>query len=260
MKKNYISVLCILTLCVLLSSCYSRKKITYLYDLRDSMQYSSTITNASKPLIQPDDILMIKITTLDKSTNELFNSGTLQIGEKVGTTGPGLTQEGYLVDKNGQIMLPYIGRVTVSGKTKEEVKELITKEISKYVKDPIVNISFNNFKYTVLGEVNKPGVKNVIGERINVFEAIAESGDMTMFAIRNKVMLLREVNGKREMVRLDFQDSEILESPYFYLQQNDIIYVEPTKYRDDRVSKNLVFVTASTALIGITNLIINLTR
>jgi len=243
-----------------MSSCYSRKKITYLYDLRDSMNYSSTITNASKPLIQNDDILMIKITTLDQSTNELFNSGTLQIGEKGGSAGSGLTQEGYLVDKNGQIMLPYIGKVSVAGKTKEEVKEIISKEISKYVKDPIVNISFNNFKYTVLGEVNAPGVKSVKGERINVFEAIAESGDMTMFAIRNKVMLLREANGKREMVRLDFQDSKILESPYFYLQQNDIIYVEPTKYRDDRVSKNLIFVSLAGTLIGVTNLIINLTR
>lgn len=261
MKKNYVQLLCLITITILLSSCYSKKKITYLYDLRDSIYYSSTITNASKPLIQDDDILLIKVATLDNTTNMLFNTGTLPIGQS-STSGASntLAQEGYLVDKNGQIMLPYIGKITVAGKTKEEVKEIITKEIGKYVKDPIVNISFNNFKYSVLGEVGSPGVKTVKGERINVFEAIAEAGDMSMFAERNKVMLLRETNGKREMVRLDFQDSRILESPYFYLKQNDILYVEPTKYRDETSSRRMLVLTATSSMLGLGTSILTLIK
>jgi polysaccharide export outer membrane protein len=135
--------------------------------------------------------------------------------------------EGYLVDKGGAINFPVIGKVTLAGLTKEEATEKMINEIKTHVKNPIVNIRFLNFKVTVIGEVNTPSTFEINSEKINVLEALGLAGDMTQFGNRDNVLIIREKDGVRTTARINLNNKEVLNSPYFYLQQNDIIYVEP---------------------------------
>jgi len=135
--------------------------------------------------------------------------------------------EGYLVDKSGYINFPVIGKVMLAGLTKEEAIEKMMNEIKAHVKNPIVNIRFLNFKVTVIGEVNTPSSFQVSSEKINVLEALGLAGDMTQFGNRTNVLIIREKDGLRTTARLNLNNKDVLNSPYFYLQQNDIIYVEP---------------------------------
>jgi polysaccharide biosynthesis/export protein len=134
------------------------------------------------------------------------------------------------VDKYGEINFPVLGKAALGGLTKKQATEKMTQELTRYVKHPIVNILFLNFKVTVIGEVNHPASFTVPSERINILEALGLAGDMTTFGRRENVLLLRDKNGVRSAIRLNLNDKEVLNSPYFYLQQNDILYVEPDNH------------------------------
>jgi polysaccharide export outer membrane protein len=135
--------------------------------------------------------------------------------------------EGYLVDKNGFINFPVIGKIALSGLTKEEAQDKMTDLIKVHVKNPIVNVRFQNFKVTVIGEVNQPASFNVATEKINVLEALGLAGDMTAYGRRENVLIIREKDGMRTTTRINLNSKEVLTSPFFYLQQNDVVYVEP---------------------------------
>lgn len=230
---KYIQFLIVFLAFSLLFSCSPKGNLVYFSDLSDTTAYTSQILNDIEPKIRVDDILGITVSTLNIESNALFNQGvtgtlsTDYMGNIKGTN-----SDGYLVDKNGYINYPVIGKIHVAGLTKEAATTVMRSKIAESVKDPIVNIRFLNFRISVIGEVLRPGSFIVPNEKINILEALGLAGDMTPFGRRENVLIIREVEGKRTMARLNLNEQTALNSPFFYLQQNDVVYVEPDKYKD----------------------------
>jgi polysaccharide export outer membrane protein len=225
-QKGSVSVRIVsFSLLILLSSCYKRN-LVYFSDLPASTPFNTPIKNYNAPKIQPDDILSITVSSLNPESNVLFNNVLLPTQGNTNVIADKI-DEGYLVDKNGFINFPVIGKISLTGLTKEEATERMTSLIKEHVKNPIVNIRFLNFKVTVIGEVQEPATFTVATEKINILEALGLAGDMTAYARRENVLIIREKDGVRSTARINLNNKEVLSSPYFYLQQNDIIYVEP---------------------------------
>ena len=242
MNKKFLLInLAVLVFLLTFSSCATKRNLIYFSNLPDSV-YNSRINNEIEPKIQPGDALSIKITTLNADANILFNSGSLPIsnssplGSNSGSSISGLPSgasssatlvDGYIVDKNGEIEYPILGKILLAGLTIEQARQKIALLASQTAKDPIVNISVLNFKITVIGEVEHPGSFNIPNNRVNVMEALGMAGDMTPYAIRNNVLIIRELEGVRSVIKLDLNDKEVLNSPFYNLRQNDIVYVQP---------------------------------
>lgn len=219
-----------------LSACSANRNLIYLNDLRGSSEYKTQILNKPALRIQPTDLLSIIVSSQNAESSILFNNGVLPT-----TSSPNSMEatsvnnavtnkrevEGYFVDSEGYINFSVLGRVKLTGLTKEEAVQKMTAEIRKYIKNPIVDIRLLNFKVTVLGEVTKPASLDVMRESINVLEALGMAGDMTAFGKRENVLIIREKDGVRTATRVNLADKALLDSPYFYLQQNDVVYVEP---------------------------------
>lgn len=230
-KKNTLKLpLQIIFISLVISTSCSQRNLVYFSDLQGTGSGNETpIRNYSQPTIQPDDILSITVSSLNPESNVLFNNVILPTNANTGgviaaTKGT----EGYQVDKSGFINFPVIGKVLLSGLTKEQAIDKMTNEIKVHVKNPIVNIRFMNFKVTVIGEVSKPSTFTVDTEKINVLEALGLAGDMTSYGKRENVLIIREQQGVRKTTRINLNNKDVLNSPYFYLQQNDIVYVEPS--------------------------------
>jgi polysaccharide export outer membrane protein len=146
--------------------------------------------------------------------------------------------DGYLVDQNGEVDFPVVGRVKLGGLTREQAVNKLTEAVNQYVKSPIVTVRLLNFKITVIGEVNRPSTFTVPTEHINVLEALGLAGDLTPYGRRENILLLREKDGVRTTTRLNLNSKVLLNSPYFYLQQNDLLYVEPDKIKEVQASTN----------------------
>lgn len=257
-----------------LTSCQTTKNITYFQDLTDTSKiYTQVINGTYEVQIQPDDNLEIIINNINADAAAPFNLGntnpasspTTQIlqganGLRVNTPNTGnLTGQGYLVDKNGTIDFPVLGNLKVQGLTIPQLKSVLKEKLDKYLQEPIINIRLLNYKVTVLGEVLRPSTYSIPSERLTVVDAIGMAGDLTIYGKRENVLLIREENGERKFVRLNLNSSNIFESPYYYLKQNDIIYVEPNKAKivssDYTRLRNITIVTSV-----ITLLIVLLTR
>lgn len=211
---------------VIFSSCGSRKNMVYLQ--QDSTQIN-TLYNQHVPRIQKNDILTIVVTAADPKVTAPFNPVSTMTTSNM-TQGVDMAlRPTYTVDENGDITLPMLGKVKVTGLTRIEAIEKIRTELSQYIKDPGVNMNFNNFRISVLGEVARPGSFTLPTERITVLEALGMAGDLTIRGVRENVLLIREVDGQKTMHRLDLTKQNTLNSPYYYLAQNDVIYVEPNK-------------------------------
>lgn len=214
------------TILMMLSSCGSRKNMVYLQP--DSTQISA-IYEQYVPKIQPNDILTIVVSAADPRVTTSFNPmSSMSAGNVTQATDLALRPT-YTVDENGEITLPMLGKVKVSGLTRIEAMEKIRTDLNVYIKDPGVNINFNNFRISVLGEVARPGSFIMPTERVTILEALGMAGDLTIRGVRENVMLIRENNGQKTVHRLDLTQQSTLNSPYYYLAQNDVIYVEPNK-------------------------------
>jgi polysaccharide export outer membrane protein len=260
---NFISALPLKLSCFLLvlwlTSCSSSRNLTYFSDLQTEGEQKNKIVNATEPKIQPNDLLSISVSTLSAESNALFNSGILlpaNNANNINSNNINNSRDGYLVDNLGNISFPIIGQVKLGGLTRDEATKKITAEVKRYIKgEPIVNLRYLNFKVTVLGEVGRPASINVPTERINVLEALSMAGDLTVFGKRENVLIIREKDGARSLTRLNLNSKESLNSPYFYLQQNDIVYVEPSKVRALQASTGNFFypkvlgITSALALI-----------
>jgi polysaccharide export outer membrane protein len=247
---------------LLLSSCGSTRNLVYFNDLKDTRNYKEEIKNSIEPRIQPDDQLSIVVSSLNPESNMLFNSGVMPstsgtaVGGASTSAGTGRTTEGYLVDKSGFINFPVLGKVKLSGLTKEEATTKMTAEINKNIKNPIVNIRFLNFRITVIGEVNKPSTFLVPSEHVNILEAIGLAGDLTPYGKRENILIIREQNGVRTATRVDLASRAILNSPDFYLQQNDVVYVEPAKIKALQGSSSTFYLSLATASVSILSLLV----
>ncbi len=243
----------VVTVILMMVGCGSSKQVAYWQNI-DSISLA-----ASKGLfdakIMPKDELTILVQTTDPLTSEPFNlRSTGQTSSKNQITG-------YLVDNDGMINFPIVGKIHVAGLTKTECEDLIKSKIQPYLartENPLVSVRTSSYRITVIGEVNRPGVIPVATEKISLIEALAEAGDMTIYGKRDNVLLVREdKSGEKHKVRLNMNDANIINSPYYYLQQNDIVYVEPHKVK----ARNTFFGSNTSifySVIGITTSLVSL--
>ncbi len=220
-----------LTLLILLigsfSSCKSAKDILYLQDLETQQQIPIKV---DVPTIQNGDILNIIVNAQNPELSTPFNLSMVGFSGRSGSYGTYQIQ-GYMVSEKGTIAFPVLGEVRVTGLTAYQVAEKIKEEIIRgnYIKNPVVNVRFANFKISVLGEVKRPGTFKVENERISIFDALSLAGDMSIYGRRDNVFVLREIDGIRKTFVLDLRSQEVFNSPCFYLKQNDIVFVNPNK-------------------------------
>ncbi|KKO91232.1 sugar transporter [Sphingobacterium sp. Ag1] len=208
------------------NSCGSRRSMAYFQP--DSSQIN-TLYEQYVPKIQPSDILTIVVTAADPKVTAPFNPMSTMISGSITQQTDMALRPTYTVDEKGNIVLPMLGEVHVAGMTRTQAIQKLRLDLSKYIKDPGVNINFNNFRISVLGEVARPGSFIMPTERVTVLEALGMAGDLTIRGVRQNVMLIREIDGQKTMHRLDLTQQNTLNSPYYYLVQNDVIYVEPNK-------------------------------
>ncbi|MFD2584169.1 polysaccharide biosynthesis/export family protein [Pedobacter vanadiisoli] len=231
LKKSFRLAL-ILTTITLSSSCVSNKKIAYFQDIQSVNQ--AKLENAvafTEPVIQPDDILSINVFTLNPQSGVIVNQAAANtiLGGSANTAVAAQQVNGFLVDRNGDVELSLIGKVKVIGLTTYQARELIREKASLFYKEPNVQLRFANFKVSVLGEVNAPSAYTLPNEKVTILDALSLAGDLTIYGRRENVLIIRDNNGKKEFARLDLNSSDIFSSPYYYLKQNDVVYVEPNK-------------------------------
>jgi len=221
--KKILLVLTILSL--VLTSCMSKKKIIYL-------QGNQNIENSSanyEPIVQNDDRLFIRVSTLEPEASLPFN---LDNNNNNSNTSNNITI-GYLVDSKGNIEFPVLGTISVAGYTINQVRDLLKEKLSTYLKDPVINIRILNFKVTVLGDVVNPGIKSFNSNRVTLLEAIGAASDLTLFGKRKNILLVRDFQGVKTFNRVDITSADFVNSPFYYLDQNDVVYVETRKAKID---------------------------
>jgi polysaccharide biosynthesis/export protein len=226
MKMRFVYPLVIFILIVpLLFSCVNTRKAIY-FDIKKDSITQIQFQNVN-PVIQKNDLLSITVSSLSQEASQVYNVSNVVVGGSNNVLG------GYLVNDEGNIQFPVIGSIKAVGLTKEELQQSISRELvdRKLLLNPIVTVRNLNYKVTVLGEVAKPTVINVPSEKITILEAIGFAGDMTLYANRSDVLVMREENGERKFKLLDLNSNEVFNSPYFYLKPNDIVYVKPNKAR-----------------------------
>jgi len=219
-------------------------------------------TTPYQPLkLQTNDEVQINISSPSSEASQLFNLGAMPPStngspNEIGQINSGLINL-YRVSSTGKITLPILGEVHAAGLTTEELKVLISQKLSGYLKQAVVTVNLTNFKVTVIGEVTKPIVVPVNGQTINVLEAIGASGDLTVYGIRKNVRVIRKLpNGKTEIAVLDFNNSSVMMSPYFQLQQNDIVYVQPNKNKGIMGTRSNILIPIFSSIASIITLIL----
>lgn len=251
MRKIYLAVFLMLTL----ASCASRKNIVYL---QPSALELENMQIKYAPKIQQEDLLTITVSAADVKATMPFNQQNIYQATAGSATDMAFKPT-YLVDAHGEIDFPVLGKVKVGGLTRMEATDLLRMKLKQYIVDPGVNLTFANFKVTVLGEVAKPGTYTLPQERVTILEALGLAGDMTIKGVRNNVLLIREQNGQKKMERLNLLTDSVLNSPYYYLAQNDVIYVEPngSQVRNSSLGQNTnVWISITSLVITITALIV----
>lgn len=265
MRKNLFFIV-FAVLCMTLGSCGSSKQIAYFQNA-DSLSYA-----ASKGLfdakIMPKDLLTITVSTTDPKAATPFNLSVTNTLNATGylSTGAGSLQT-YLVDNDGFINFPVVGQLKVGGMTKRQCENYIRDKILPYMsktENPIVTVKMASFKVTVAGEVKAPGVFNVDQEKISVIEALARAGDLTIYGKRGNVLLIREdATGEKSVHRLNLNDANLINSPYYYLQQNDYLYVEPNSIQAKNSaigSSTTIWISVVSILTSVASLVVNVLK
>lgn len=255
MIRNLPLLIIYIALPLMLFSCASPKNVLLFQDIENLEQYSKSQQN--NPTIREDDLLIITVSAPDMEavrpynlmieTRPTYSNNNLRLSSNS-------QQQTYLVDSDGHIELPILGRQHVAGKTRAQLVDQLRNLILKDVKDPIVNVRIVNYKVTVLGEVNRPGSYTIEGERVTLPEALGLAGDMTIYGKRKDVIVLREVGGKRTHEILDLTSVESLNSDYYYLKQNDVVYVSPNsaQVQSSKFNRNAtVYVSVASLLISV---------
>lgn len=243
-----------------LTSCVQTKQIVYFQG--DTTRYSVKETVSSKPKqIGSKDILAIVINSLSEESNLLLNApniSSLTVSNYSINNGMGKSQPiGYAVDSVGYISMPLIGKMKLKGLTLDAAADSITIRLSKFLKEPVVSVRILNHKFSVLGEVNRPGVYNLINDNTSILEALGVAGDLTIFGKRNNVLLIREqLSGKKELIRIDLTSQDILSSKYYYIENNDVLYIEPLKTKATATDQNYQLVPIFTGIVSALGILI----
>lgn len=253
----------LMCLTCILTSCGNTRQITYMQGKFDTAKLREV--KISEPTIQKGDLLSIIVYSDNPTATALFNQSLIIVGNSGGSSGGATnggtgsmtgvvngssspTTAGYLVDDAGNIQFQGLGLLHVEGMTKGLLKDTLDVRLKEYLKNPYYTIRFLNYRFTMLGEIARPGIFSIPGEHVSLLEAIGLAGDLTFYGRRDNVLVIRETNGKREWARLDLTKPEIMASPYYYLQQNDVVIVEATKKKvdaSDQVTARNVTIAAS---------------
>ncbi len=249
-------------------SCTTPRELRYLQGTFDTAALRNVVYK--NQVIQKNDLLSIIVYSDNNAATMIFNqpvgatalSAPTSIGGEISPATPALASGGYLVSLSGDIQFPQVGRLHVEGLTKDQLVDLLNSKLKdKYLSNPYYTIRFLNFKITMVGEVIRPGLYTIPSERINIIEAIGLAGDLTFYAQRNNILVIRETNGKREFGRLDITKPEVFNSPYFYLQQNDVILVDLNKRKVAANDNSLIRgITIVGALISTFAVLLSLLR
>ena len=262
-KKSFIIIFSFVLF--FLSSCTSKKKLDYLQNI-ESVALEASMKNA-KSTIQPNDHLVIMVTAKDmdvvKPFNQNFSSGQILQYSLPSNNAPTQGQTSasgptYMVDSQGNIEFPVIGKINTENKTTEELRDILKKEISKYVVNPQVSVRNTNYKITVLGEVNRPGTYKIPDAQTTLLEVLGLAGDLSIYGNREDILVLRNIDGTMTKERIDLTKADFINSPFFYLKQNDVIIVSPneTKQKSSRLDPNAgIYISVASIVVTILALI-----
>lgn len=253
-----------------LASCSTEtyKNINYMQDVTSDTSWAMQVNNGI--VIQPKDMISIIVSCREPSLAAIYNLpvASYQAGSEITSTGSGYQKLlGYVVDNDGTIDFPNIGRIKVAGMTRWELAEYIKEQVSSDIKDAVVTVEFMNFKVSVMGEVTAPGTYTITGDKINLLEALSLARDLTIYGRRDNVTVVREQNGKRIIYQVDLRNTDMFTSPAYYLQQNDVVYVYPNSVRagQSTINENYFksanfWMSAGSILITVANLIIAIAK
>jgi len=229
------------------TSCVPHKKITYFNDISEQSEGAIDFQQPPKITLQPNDVVEIDINSVSKETNEYFiKSGSAVDKEYSGNT--------YQLSSNGAVILPLIGQIELIDKTPEEAEAIIKQAALKYLQSPTVNVRLVSFQVTILGEVNNPGVYNISDSKATILEALGYAGDLTIYGKRDNVLLIRNDKDEKKYMRFNLNQSELLSSNQFYLKNNDVLYVEPSKGKssaDDNAYRILPLIISTLTFITV---------
>ena len=265
MKKLLIA-LCVFSSAILFSGCMSTKYVSYFQNM-DSVDISANKT-LSEVHIKPNDELTILVSSVNSLAAEPFN---MNISSGSYTSSIGSTASNslysYIVDKEGNINFPVVGKLNVLGLTRPEIEQFITSKIKPYFAEsetPVVKVRLSSFHVTVIGEVNGSKTISVSNERISIVEALAQCGDLTIYGNRPNILLVREdAQGHKTKARFNLNDANLFNSPYYYLEQNDIVYVEPNKTKarnSDIGSSTSIWISATSIVLSVASLLVNILK
>lgn len=246
---------------LLIVACGSRKDVVYYQDI-DTLSISQKL-NTYEIKIQPDDLLNITVSAEDPEIAAPFNLNAPSVvsGGKQVATSQATSQ--YLVDANGNINFPILGSLKISGMTRSQVLKMFQDKIAVFIKNPIVNLRISNFKVSLQGEVNSPGSYPIASDRVTLIEALAMAGDLTIYGKRDNILIIREIDGVKSYNRVNISKADFLNSPFYYLAQNDVVYVEPNKSRVNAAAVSPstgVIVSITSVLVTIATLIITIAK
>ena len=239
------------------SSCTTTKNSYYFKTVPRDTTIKTTVNPVAESKIKKNDLLAIGISSLNREEDATYNAASAAGATSTGTTASG---SGYLVDANGNIQLHKLGVMNVEGMTRRELKDKIQKDIQPYLKDPVVTVRYLNHNITLLGEVTKPSVLPMPEERLSLLEALASSGDISQSGRRDNILIIRETSNGKQLKRINLENHSIFNSEWYYLQPDDVVYVEPNDKRIKEENRNKRLQTVSLALSGISLALIILNR
>ena len=236
----------------MLSSCVSRQELVYFQDEPVTQDSENNINSNFEIRFKSDDLLTIDVSALEPDAARPFNLPAVSYNTSVINANGNLKMQTYLIDSEGNIEFPVLGTLNIGGLSRSEANKMLKETLSEYIKDPIVNIRLANFTITVLGEVNKPGTFTIQDERISLTEALGLAGDLTIYGKRENVFLIREVDGQKRYAQFDLTSINVVNSPSYYLTQNDVIYVEPNqaRMRQSNVTQNNNLIIAAVSTLA----------
>lgn len=230
------------------SSCTSSSKITYLQDVYSNKAVIEK-SQDYEPKLQADDLLSIVVSADNPENTIPFNLPQIQGSLDINSTQNNIKT--YLIDAHGEIDFPVIGKIKLAGLARSEANKKMVSLVSDYIKNPGINLHILNFKVSVLGEVNRPGSISINSERITLLEALSKAGDLTIYGKRNNILVIREIGGLKTYANIDITKSDFINSPFYYLAQNDVVLVHPnkTKINAASVGPNTSVIISSISLL-----------
>lgn len=257
-KANSYSILLFLFVFLFLQSCIPMRKVVYM----NNNPIVEKEINTTPPVhhLEIGDVLFVRILSQNDKTHEFFNVETNTNSSINNTSMASLYLNGSTINSAGKIEIPVIGEIYLLGQDLEQAKASVQKAVDEYLKDAIVIVKLANFQVTILGEVNNAGTFPVFKENLTIFEALAMGGDLTDYANRQKIKIVRTYKNKKQINIIDITDQQLLLSDFYYLRNDDMIYVEPLKYRTFRKSQSQVVLSALTTLAVVVNVLLKITE